>query len=476
MTRVRSLVAATLLVAGGAALGAAQSAAPEAQNMRLVGQHDLQARSAYQPLVHKQGDRFIAYVGHHGGLRRNPLTGRDELNGTSILDVTDARAPRYLAHIPGAPGEAEEGGASMVRVCAGATLPRADTSKTYLLRTMGNLSHEIWDVSDPARPAQLTTIVAGLRQTHKNWWECDTGIACLVSDGRPAGWRTNRMTKIYDLGDPAHPRFIRDFGLTGQEPGATGTAPEGVHGPIARANRVYFAYGTGSKGVLQIVDRAKLLAGDPASSAPLEPTPANLKYPQIGRLDMSPDWGGHTSFPILGMRVGEFGPNTRGVTRDFVLLVSESLKNECQEPRQLTFLVDVTNESTPFSVATFQVPEKPGDFCSRGGRFGPHSSNESFAPVHYGKLVFLAYFNAGVRAVDVRDPFRPREAGYFIPATTSNTDKRCVDVGGTPRCKVAIQTNNVEIDDRGLIYLADRANTGLHIVEFTGELRSLSPR
>ena len=116
MTRVRSLVAATLLVAGGAALGAAQSAAPEAQNMRLVGQHDLQARSAYQPLVHKQGDRFIAYVGHHGGLRRNPLTGRDELNGTSILDVTDARAPRYLADIPGAPGEAEEGGASMVRV------------------------------------------------------------------------------------------------------------------------------------------------------------------------------------------------------------------------------------------------------------------------------------------------------------------------------------------------------------------------
>src|SRR5437879_13762583 len=47
---------------------------------------------------------------------------------------------------------------------------------------------------------------------------------------------------------------------------------------------------------------------------------------------------------------------------------------------------------------------------------------------HYGKLVFLAYFNAGVRAVDVRDPFRPREAGYFLPATTPTTDTRCVDV------------------------------------------------
>jgi len=468
--RARSVVVTVALLVGLAALAAAQSA-PDSQHMRLVGQHDLQARSAYQPLVHKQGDRFIAYVGHHGGLKRNPLTGRDEQNGTSIVDVTEPRAPKYLAHIPGAPGEAEEGGAAMVRVCDGTSLPRADKSKTYLLRTMGNLAHEMWDVTDPARPAQINTIVDGLQQTHKNWWECDTGIAYLVSDGRPGGWRTNRMTKIYDLGDPARPRFIRDFGLAGQEPGSTGVAPEGVHGPIARGNRVYFAYGTGSKGVLQIVDRARLLAGDPAASAPLEPTAANLRYPQVGRLDMPPDWGGHTSFPILGLRVGEFARNTRGATRDVVFLVSESLKNECQEVRQLAFVVDVTNERTPFPVATFQVPEQPGDFCARGGRFGPHSSNESFAPVHYGKLVFVAYFNAGVRAVDVRDPFRPREAGYFIPAVTANTDKRCVDVGGNQRCKVAIQTNNVDIDDRGLIYLADRANTGLHIVEFTGELR-----
>jgi hypothetical protein len=32
----------------------------------------------------------------------------------------------------------------------------------------------------------------------------------------------------------------------------------------------------------------------------------------------------------------------------------------------------------------------------------------------------------------------------------------------------AIQTNNVEIDHRGYIYLVDRANSGLHIVRLTG--------
>ena len=40
---------------------------PEASNMRLVGYSDLQHRSAYQPTIHHQGDRYIAYIGHHGG-------------------------------------------------------------------------------------------------------------------------------------------------------------------------------------------------------------------------------------------------------------------------------------------------------------------------------------------------------------------------------------------------------------------------
>src|SRR5260221_570598 len=75
----------------------------EKNNMELVGYSDLQARSAYQPLVHKQGERWIAYVGHHGGKSINPLTGNAEDNGTSIIDVTDPRQPKMLAHIPGEP-------------------------------------------------------------------------------------------------------------------------------------------------------------------------------------------------------------------------------------------------------------------------------------------------------------------------------------------------------------------------------------
>lgn len=472
---VTGLLVVALVAACATVTTPVPGTASEAKDMRLVGHEPLQARSAYQPLVHKQGDRWIAYVGHHGGQRMNTLTGQMELNGTSIVDVTDPARPRYLHHIPGAPGEAEGGGASMVRVCEGRELPKGDRAKTYLLRTLGRLAHEVWDVTDPRRPTLVTTVIRGLGETHKNWWECNTGIAYLVADGRPQGWRTNRMTKIYDLSDPATPRFIRDFGLGGQEPGSnpTTTAPAGVHGPISLRDRVYFAYGTGANGVLQIVDRDRLLNGNPARADRFAPTPDNLRYPEIGRLDMPPAWGGHTSFPVLGIPVSDHVLNLHGRVRDVVVLVSESLRNECQEFRQLTFLVDITTPSKPFTVSTFEVPENPGNFCRRGGRFGPHSSHESFTSIYYRKLVFLAYFNAGVRAVDIRNPFAPREAASFVPAVTTATAGRCIKIDGADRCKTAIQTNNVEVDDRGLIYLADRADTGLHIVELTGAAKAI---
>ena len=465
--RKSKLALALMVVALGAQ---AQDNKAEKHNMELVGYSDLQGRSAYQPTIHKQGDRWIAYVGHHGDSVLNPLTGNKEDNGTSIVDVTDPRNPKYLAHIPGLPGLAEAGGAQMTRVCDGTQLPKGDKSKVYLLRTFGGREHQIWNVADPAKPQFLTTVSGNLKDTHKNWWECDTGIAFLVSGVE--GWRTRRMTQVYDLSDPEKPVFIRNFGLPGQQPGATGTAPADLHGPIStgpKGNRVYFGYGTNKDGVLQIVDREKLLNGAK------DPTTENLLYPQVGRLDLSPFNGAHTTLPLLGMPIAEFEKNKDGKVRDFVMIVDEQILNECLEARQLVWFADVTKESKPFNVSNFDVPEKSGDFCSRGGRFGAHSSNENQPPMYAKRLVFVSWFNAGVRAIDIRDPFKPREAGYYIPAKTGKTDKRCIKLAdGKERCKVAIQTNNLEVDDRGYIYIVDRANTGMHILQVTGEARKIA--
>ena len=407
MKRVSSVLT-TLAVAAFATPAAAQRIGDpaEANNMRLVGFNDLQARSAYQPTIHKQGERYIAYVGHHGasyvGKPVNSVTGQAEFNGTSIVDVTNPAQPKYLAHIPGGEGGPESGGAQMTRICDGKSLPKADANAVYLLRTFARLAHKIWNVADPAKPVLVTRIGGNYKDTHKNWWECDTGIGFLVS-GVPS-WRGHRMLEVYDLGDPSKPVKIRDFGLSGHQPGATGAVPSDLHGPIStgpQGNRLYLAYGPLNGGIFHIIDRAKLLQG------PKEPTVDNLRYPEVARLDMSPLHGAHTAYPLLRMPLAEFAKSRVGAVRDFVMIVSEATgrTNGCQETHQMVWFADISVEARPMMVSTFSVPEASGNYCERGVRFGAHSSNESTAPVFHKKLAFISYFAAGVRALDVRNPY-----------------------------------------------------------------------
>ena len=278
--------------------------------------------------------------------------------------------------------------------------------------------------SDPARPELLARIPAG--HTHKNWWECDTGIAYLVSGNQPP-WRVRRMTQVFDLNDPANPKHIRDFGLPGQQikegetpsqqHGEHGAIPTELHGGISTGpagNRIYFGYGTNSGGIVQIVDRGKLIEG---------PGGANRRQPAGARgrpAGACRRWSARIP-PIRcsGMPIPEFARDAKGATRDMLMIVDEALKNECRdEARQMVWFADITVESQPMVVSNFTVPEASGDFCSRGGRFGSHSSNESMAPVFHRKLAFIAWFNAGVRALDIRNPYRPREVGFYIPAIT----------------------------------------------------------
>jgi hypothetical protein len=441
--------------------------------MTLVGYNDLQGRSAYQPIVQNQAGKFIAYVGHHGGSALNPLTGQIEPNGTSIIDVTNPENPKYLHHIPGPAGAGEGGGAQMVRVCAGSVLPKGEAGKYYLLRATGGGSHEVYDVTDPKNPSLLKVVVDGLNDTHKNWWDCQTGIAYLVS-GVP-GWQTDRHLQVFDLSDPANPVFIRNFGLPGQQPGGTNPNPENelpeLHGPIVVGNRVYMGYGTSSNGVLQILDRDKLLTG------PAEPTDENLLFPQIARYEIGEHQGAHTVLPMLGIQPPEFEDFTEGSTRDIIALTNESTGNECREAPQMSYIVDITTETEPHGVANYHVNPRSalnqlgGNYCDIGGRFGAHSSHENMNNPYGNKVLFLAYFNAGIRAVDVRNPWSPRELGFYVPRINPRTDERCVTDNGVETCKIAIQTNNLDLDDRGFIYAVDRANSGMHIVDLTNEAK-----
>jgi hypothetical protein len=77
-----------------------------------------------------------------------------------------------------------------------------------------------------------------------------------------------------------------------------------------------------------------------------------------------------------------------------------------------------------------------------------------------GDLIYLTYFNAGLRVYDIKDPLLPVETGWFIPPRPGER------AGPLPRDLVT-QTEDVLVDTRGLIYVTDK-QWGLWILRYLG--------
>lgn len=442
--------------------------AQSAHNMRLVGYNDLQGRRAYHPTIVKQGHRYILYVSHHTGTMLNPVTGQMEANGTTILDVTNPRHPKFLKHLPSSYGPPNDE-ARHVRVCAGDDLPdKKYPGKFFMLRSEGQLSHDIYDVTDPSNPKFVSRPVGGLTYTHKESWDCQSGYASLPSSSTT--WRTN-ISKIFDLKDPYNPVFIRDWGAVGQEPGSTVTPiPPSVHMHIIHTDptygtRMYAGYAT-SNGACQVVDVAKMV--DPAHIAD---TAESIRYAQIGYLKLSNEYGCHSFFPVLQMPMPDFASNRLGKVQDFALGATEATSNGCQSGyRAMAWVMDLNFPENMQIVSSFHVPgiTKHEDYCAKDGRFGAHSVSESYLPPFYKRFNAVAEFSGGVHIMDYRNPFDLKDIAWFVPETNQNTIENCATRDGVETCSQVIQTNNAETDERGLVYIVDRAGTGTHILELTG--------
>jgi hypothetical protein len=486
--------------------GRGVSQSGEQKDMRRVGHSDLQGRPAYHPYFIKYPDgRVIAFVGTHGGSKPNPLKGGAlELNGTMIVDITNPARPVEKFHIPAPAAGAQT---QSNRPCLGSDLPGGMPGRVYVMRNVQGSSasgYEVWDVTNVNAPA-LVGELRGLRNTHKHWWECKTGIAYLPGSKNEPRWRQGQSMLIVDWSNPSSPIYLRTHGLPGGQPSGTGPVPPSLHGPIsthehpqaaqplARAagsddiigNRLYLAYGVGDDGVLQILDRKKLLPHPYGTwtGNPDDPTDEQLEAPQTSILWMSPDQGGHTSFPVFGLKPKSYQDFTSFQTRDIVLLASESTADKCDEPPHWSFIVDVTVENSksvppgtrlqqnpwqgPMVISSMYLDPRAGEkyprgnYCKRGARFGVHSSEENFTNPFYGRLTFLAYFTGGVRAFDIREPQTPVEVGFYVPESNALTDPD------------GYMTNNLEVDDRGYILAVDRNGAGLDILELRGRAKRI---
>jgi hypothetical protein len=87
------------------------------------------------------------------------------------------------------------------------------------------------------------------------------------------------------------------------------------------------------------------------------------------------------------------------------------------------------------------APERPG-------YYGAHQPHEAIMD----DLAFVAWFKNGLRVIDLSDATAPREVGAFVPEPR--------------RRPKAVQSNDVFVDRRGLVYLVDRI-AGLDILQWS---------
>jgi hypothetical protein len=121
------------------------------------------------------------------------------------------------------------------------------------------------------------------------------------------------------------------------------------------------------------------------------------------------------------------------------------------QPHAGLWVFDVTDLGDIQALASYHVSELDSPYArapGKGIRFGAHQFHERAI----GTRVFATWFGAGLRLVDVADPRLPAEIGYFVPAPR----------GGYS----APQSNDVFVDDRGVVYVVDRF-VGLDILELT---------
>ena len=95
-------------------------------------------------------------------------------------------------------------------------------------------------------------------------------------------------------------------------------------------------------------------------------------------------------------------------------------------------------------------------FAGRGGRFGAHNVHENVPlPTAWNseEIILGTFFNGGLRAYDISNPYQPKEIAAFVPPAPNGTP-----VG-------AVQLNDVFVDEREIVYTVDRHTGGLYILE-----------
>ena len=411
--RISALVLA-IFVGQGAAFADQIPSGWQAENMQPIGFSGLNGHpGAFKLAIKQVNGHWYLYMGHSF----------DE--GWSILDVTNPRDPKYVKFIPfHGPKDVLTSQVSL----HGDILITAVNSATE--RPDMGAAALIWDISDPTNPKQVSQWIAGPRGSHRDSYPGGK-YADLAASVPGFRWY---ILQILDISDPAHPKEVGRW----WQPGSKDSDPEpqtaiGFHGPA------------------NVSPDGKMI------SMGFTPDVVNLDisdiaHPKlIGRLQMTPPFASvgpqsiHTVLPLWD--------------RKLLFASSEAMASGCDtDALSFAALIDNKDPSKPRLISMFPVPRPAKnapykDFCDKGGRFGPHNvSQEIHSPdvAKPGNIMYVTYFNAGLRAFDISDAHLPTEVGWFIPPELSGAPART-----GPHASPINWTEDVLVDTRGNIYITD---------------------
>lgn len=406
------------------------------RNIRRVGHLDMQGGG--QVVVQ---DGYV-YVGH----MKPPM-------GTSIIDVRDPANPKVVSHVP-PPDEWSH--THKVRVAGDLMITNVEQDRRHFLRKGEKIAglraeglsdaviadrlgvalsdvavleealargyhsggFRVWDISDKTAPKLLSYIKTHGFGVHR--FDMDQNYAYISTEME--GYVGNILV-IYDLADPSNPVEVSRWHMPGQHlaGGETPTwAGYGVrlHHAMRSGDELWAAVWHAGFRVLDVSDisNPKVKGSYRFPQAIPEPT--------------------HTVMPLEHTIDG----------KRFAIVIDEEHDHKPGRLHGFIWVMDVTDIDNMEPIAAWDLSERACPWIGEDGvRFGGHQFREKLDST----LIYATWFAGGLRVLDVADPYQPVEvAHYMVPGAD-----------GTPP-----QSNDVDVDEAGLIYLLDR-NNGLEILE-----------
>lgn len=408
-----------------------------ARNVKRLGHLDIPGGGQ----VTVQGN--YAYVGH----MKPP-------HGTSIIDISDPANPHVVAHIE----PPEWSHTHKVRVAGNLMITNVEQDKRHFLRKgekipalrgqgkddaaiaaelgikMSDISEleaalargydgggfRVWDISDKSAPKLLSYVRTHGFGVHR--FDMDENYAYISTEME--GYVGNILV-IYDLADPSNPQEVSRWHMPGQHV-ASGEVPTGkgyshrLHHAMRVGNELWAAVWHAGMRVLDCSDitRPRQIGSFVWPKGIPEPT--------------------HTVMPMEQTFDG----------RRYAIAIDEEHDHQPGRLHGFVWVMDVTDLDNIQAVAAWDLSERASPWVGDPGvRFGGHQYREKLDS----NLVYCTWFAGGLRVLDLSDPLLPREVAHYMPELAD---------GSAP------QSNDVDLDDRGLIYLLDR-NRGLDILEMT---------